>query len=138
MLFFVAWPDRVSLLVDADDDAAARAIASSVADGSAPASVRPFVGVFAAEVFLDEDDAGEDLIVVEPLDYVSAALRALEDASTDAPADNVIPFPASPCGFELEDEDGAVLECRRARHDDDRHEAIDARGELVEWHDAGG
>lgn len=141
MLFFCTWPDRVSFLVDLPDEAQARAAAREHSEGVEPATCKPFDRVFAAEVFLDEDEDGNELLVVEPLEHVADALYLLEEESDDLA--EVIPFPspatAAPpnvCGFELQDGD-RVFTCRLEPHDDARHEADDGAGGLVEWDDAG-
>lgn len=143
MLFFVTWPDRISLLIDQADEAAARAVARDIAEGDEPRTCRPFDRLFVAEVFLDDEDVNDPLLVVEPLEHVADALHAFEEESEDAAEVIELPIRAAPtiaptvCGFELED-GGRVYVCHREPHDDDRHEADDGDGNLVEWNDAGG
>lgn len=142
MLFFLTWADHASVLVDVDGEAAARAAGKEIA-GAEPATcalVPP--GVVAFQVYLDdEDDEGEgELLVTEPLEHTTAALLALEDRAEDvalSPPPPPLPSEAERCGFELEDDDGAILRCEKPIHVDTTHEAHDARGMLVGWEDAG-
>jgi hypothetical protein len=140
VLFFVTWPDRVSLLLDQPDEAQARAVAREISEGSEPAECQPFNGVFAAEVFLDEDEDGQPLMVVEPLEHVADALYVLEEGTDDDGIAEVIDLPiAAPvalCGYEMEFDDrpGEVWTCARARHDGDPHHRAD---DGTEWDDAG-
>lgn len=140
MLFFATWPQRVSVLIDQPDEASARAAARETADGEEPATCKPFpTGVFAAEVFFDEDEDMQEVLVIEPLEHVADALYLLEEESDDLPGAEVIELPiaAAPelCGFEMEFEDspGQVWTCARSRHDDPQHRAADG----TEWEDAG-
>jgi hypothetical protein len=133
MLFFLTWPDRYSVLVDLESEAAARAAAREIAGGAEPATCQPFDRLFVAEVYLDEDEDGAELLVVEPLQHVADALEALEEQAEDVAA---APLPET-CAFELEDEDGSILRCMRAPHDDPHHEAIDANGDVASWDDDG-
>lgn len=153
MLFFLTWPDRYSLLLDVANDDEARRAANEIAGVAPSTCVAVPPGVFAAEVFLDEDEDGAELLVVEPLEHAAAALLALEEQGEDS-ADvdlararieddappvvvPLVPPDDERCGFELEDDEKAVLRCERRHHDDAEHYAHDARGGLVEWADEG-
>ncbi len=131
MLFFLTWPDRASVLIDMANESEARAAAREVAEDDEPATCVAFDRLFVAEVFLDEDDAGDPMLVVEPLSHVAEALAALEEQGEE-----VAEVPVT-CAFELEDDDGTILRCEREPHDDARHEAHDAQGQLAEWDDDG-
>jgi hypothetical protein len=112
MLCYAKWPDRVSLLIDAVDEADARAIAVQVADGSAPSTLRVLPArTFVAEVFLDEPDEGEELepddeggalLIVEPLPHVGVALALVEEGE-DAP--RLVGL----CGDRLDTGDGVAV-----------------------------
>lgn len=138
MLFFVTWNDRASVLLDVENEAAARVAALEIA-AEPPRKCKPVpLGVAAFEVFLDDDEDGAELLVVEPLDHAASALLALEEEDEDEEASPVPRIGAPRCDFELEDDDQSILRCERPAHPNDaRHEARDAKGAMVEWEDAG-
>ena len=138
-LFLCVWPDNVSLLVDLPDEAAAIAAATEHASGVRPAACKPFDRLFAAEVFIDEDEDGQELLVVEPLEHVAEALLALEESAEDGSEVLELPIAEAPamCGYECEDENTrAVFVCSRAPHPGDpHHRADDGAGGVIEWED---
>lgn len=137
-LFFASWPERTSLLLDAESPEAATEIATASADGEAPAVVRPLPPrVFAAEVFHDDEDDDGVILVVEPLPHVADALSQIEDANDAAIRDEGAADTLPPCGDTLEDEGGRVLSCEKPRGHKGDHEAIASDGARALWGDEG-
>ncbi len=117
-MFFAAWADRRSLLIDHTDKKKARAVALEVADGEEPARLVPVPeGVMVFEVFDEEGAEDDDPIQVAPLSASEDALTALED---DAP-------PPVMCTAESFDDHDEVLTCEKV----DGHEGKHRRNGLV-------
>ncbi len=127
--------DRVSLLVDAEDEGAAREIAADLAEGEEPGSVVVLAPrVFVAEIVIEDgdEDEGEDAAFLEvlPLDHTIDVLATLED---DAPHGDVVPADDATCGESADADEGEIVFCELgARHDGD-HEATTSEGGLVHW-----
>lgn len=145
-LFYCTFPDFVSLLVDAEDEHAAREIASDVAEGRAPRMIRALPPrAFVAEVeeveSEPEDDDGEPSAIpdvfwdVTPLEHTEAIFAAYENADDEEP---------EPCGEvnRIVEQDGAAIEfaCVKAAWHTDavdpetrKHLGYDASGAAYEW-----
>lgn len=122
MLFYCVWPDDASLLVDVAHDpdlekmrAVAKAAATEEAEGSPPHAVHPVApGVVAFHVHFDEDDAGAEVVSVEPLEHVEQLLGELEDALTPQEVLE-LPIAAAPsCSSVAETDEGGELRCELA------------------------
>lgn len=128
-LFFCAWPNRASLLVDDCSMAGAVEIASKVADGVPPKTVRLLPpAAFVAEVFDDEGEDGEALLVVEPLPHVADLLAELEDSSDDVaeaptePAQPIALVQPVRCTAEADvDDAGNFVRCELAPGHGEKH-----------------
>lgn len=118
MLFHCRWPERASLVIDAETEDDASALATETAEGEAPDRVRALPSrLFVVEV--TEDDDGE--LWVEPLDHTLLALHALENEA-----------PANVCGAVAEDDDGQPVTCELETHGPDvSHRATTPAGVLV-------
>jgi hypothetical protein len=138
MLHFCKWPDRVSLLVDAEGEGAARQIATDVAEGDAPSEVVALAsGAFVAEVDYgddndgDDDDEGDSVLVV-PVGWTADLLLTLEDGEAHG---SVTPDVAA-CGESADaegDEGPEVVFCDRGPGHDGDHDAATSSGRRVHW-----
>ncbi len=122
MLFFATFSEQASLLVDAPDEALARAIAVKVASAEPERVLVLATGVFVAEVFFADADVDEDVtLVVEPMPSTFEALEELEGYE--------------PCGSEAELESGEVVRCAKSvgHSVDEEHEGRAASGATASW-----
>lgn len=130
MLFFASFGSGLQpLMIDADDLTHATKIATDVAEGEAPARVKPIpTGVVVVSLFTEPEDEDEDVIVMDPLDHVVTFLERLdEELMGDA---------RPTCGHEAEAGDAnETVTCTLPPHTDGRHEGLTEDGELVTWAD---
>lgn len=129
-LHFCKWDDRVSLLVDAENEDDAREIAAEVADGEKPSNVVVIAPrVFVAEVVIDEDEdeEGDPVVMVDPLEHAADLLSTLEDGAAHGA------ITVDGCGESADLESGEVVFCELDRGHEGKHEARAASGELAEW-----
>lgn len=130
-LHFCKWADdRVSILVDAESEDAAREVATDIAEGDAPASVVVLAPrVFVAEVIFEEDEDDAPFPTIEPLEHTIEVLSVLEDGEAHG---SVAPD-ASACGESAEAEGGEVVFCELDAEHETPHEAQTSVGEMVHW-----
>jgi hypothetical protein len=126
MLYFVSFNDGVvPMLVDAASEEEARVMVVAVAERE-PAKLKPIAcGVFAAELFTEDEDGHE--LVCAPLDEIVELLEALDEE--DEPSSGV---DAVVCGDESEYE-GEVIVCTLPSHEDGDHSGTSSAGESVTW-----
>ncbi len=144
MLFFCYWAKQwSSVVVDADDLAAATAAAAGHVGGEAPSLVTPLrergsAFVF-AEIVFDADEEGEpdsqDVVTVEPPDDVFDLLVRLQDAGDAATAEDAdVDLVAGICGDAIQErEGGPTLVCTLDEGHEGDHEGKAPGGEIVAW-----
>lgn len=136
-LFHCAWSERVSILVDAENEEDAIAMATELGDAR-PEKVRVLpVGAFACSVEVDEEDPDVDEdgdavatslgidAYLDPFPHTAEVLKVYEDTA-DGPACEAI--------AQLRSDDGPTsIQCSRPKGHTGGHEAIADSGEVFEW-----
>lgn len=103
--FVAVWPDRVSLLVDAEDEAAVTEIATEVGEIAPARVVRLPARALVAEILIDEGGSA----LLEPLPHVVDVLVAIDDDEAPDAASS-----STACGSEAEDDAGELVVCELA------------------------
>lgn len=125
MLFHVKFEsDIASLLLDAEDESAARTMAEVITDGQPIEAIKSIpVGVFAAEVFTVDDEGNEvDLL---PLEEILDLFDALEEESSGESGSLV-------CG-DANDWEGEQVVCSLPPHAEGEHRGTTSTGVALTW-----
>ena len=149
MLFYCFWEEEwPSLLVEADDAAAASSAGAGEAEGNPPDRVAPLreagAAVVIGEVHIDdakpedvppgENPADFLVATIETGDELQDVLIALETQAEDVDEPEASGEFEAVCGDEMQEEEGgAVLVCDREPDHDGDHEGEDANGERAAW-----
>jgi hypothetical protein len=117
------------MLVDAISEATVPAMCSRVAE-KVPTKIVPIAcEVFAANLFVS-DDEGEE-VLVDPLEEIADLLEAI-DEEVEPGEDEDEDDSAAVCGDESEYEGETVI-CALPSHEDGEHEGTTSGGESVTW-----
>jgi hypothetical protein len=131
MLHFCTFEDAASLLVDAEDDDAAKTIARDVAGEEPERVIVLKSGAFVAEVVIDDEDEDEEtepLVTIDPLEHTADLLATLETGEAHGSID------VDACGESADLASGEAVFCELERGHDGKHEArAGSSGEIAEW-----
>lgn len=134
-LFVAAWDVEggpETLLLDANDAEHARSIATEEGEGEAPSRVVPIApGVFAASVAFEDDEDGNEEVIITPLSHVADLLVLIDDGEAAA-AEPATGSTSETCGDEAI-YDGEDVPCTLGLGHAGEHEGLTSKGQLVSW-----